>query len=41
LLKEAHREIRGIRFIDTLFQDLQYGQSRARQILVDCPRRAG
>ncbi len=25
LLKEANREMRGIRFIETLFQDLQYG----------------
>ncbi len=25
LLKEAHREMRGIRLIDTLFQDLHYG----------------
>jgi predicted permease len=25
LLKEEHREMRGIRFVDTLFQDLKYG----------------
>src|SRR5262245_33610006 len=25
LLKEDHREMRGIRFIDTLFQDLRFG----------------
>ena len=25
LLKEAHREMRGIRFIETLFQDVRYG----------------
>ena len=25
LLKEAHRDMRGIRFIETLFQDLRYG----------------
>ena len=31
LLKEAHREIRGIRFIDTLFQDLQYGVRMLRK----------
>src|SRR5262245_8529821 len=31
LLKEAHREIRGFRFIDTLFQDLQYGVRMLRK----------
>ncbi len=25
LLQEAHRDMRGIRFIDTLFQDLRFG----------------
>src|SRR5262245_60056476 len=25
LLQEAHRDMRGIRFIDTFFQDLRYG----------------
>jgi hypothetical protein len=31
LLKEAHREMRGIIFIDTLFQDLQYGVRMLRK----------
>jgi putative ABC transport system permease protein len=31
LLREAHREMRGIIFIDTLFQDLQYGVRMLRK----------
>ncbi len=31
LLKEANREMRGIRFIDTFFQDVRYGLSMLRR----------
>src|SRR5262245_16000111 len=31
LLKDANREMRGIRFIDTLFQDVRYGLTMLRR----------